>query len=292
MSGYMTILGIDKHEGLVYEGDGRLGRMLWPTPVITAAKIIFESEQEIVSERADNPFGYRFREDFFDPISRIRRGRFYVANESQPTQWFVPNHPIVMGAIGPAQKLLETFSSRGIWHQYLDKKDEHPIVLLGVDNRFTIWTVISIEVISSGEELVTLKARSSLGVLPRLDINKIPEDFRSRVQQCLNAFRDEVYRSGPTSVIDRARDAASQILLAHFNLKGLAAKDLGELIKMLDGEQQAVIQSTAKIIARFHARAKPVEKQRRDLRDIREQDAELATQCLGTILCELGWAEW
>jgi hypothetical protein len=50
--------------------------------------------------------------------------------------------------------------------------------------------------------------------------------------------------------------------------------------------------AAAKIIARLHARAKPAEEARRPMRPVREQDAELATQCVGTILCELGWAEW
>jgi len=44
--------------------------------------------------------------------------------------------------------------------------------------------------------------------------------------------------------------------------------------------------------ARLHARAKPVERAKRPMRPVREQDAELAIQCVGTILCELGWAEW
>jgi hypothetical protein len=30
----------------------------------------------------------------------------------------------------------------------------------------------------------------------------------------------------------------------------------------------------------------------RPLRPIREQDAELAVQLVGTMLCDLGWAEW
>jgi hypothetical protein len=166
------------------------------------------------------------------------------------------------------------------------------LVLLGLDERFTVWTIIDIEAIATGEDLVTLKARSSLGILPEIEANKIAESFRPRVNESLNAFRDEVYRSAPISVIDRARDAASQILLAYFEMTGKNARNIGKLAKDLEDEKMIIAASAAKIIARLHARAKPVERERREMRAIREQDAQLATQCLGIILCELGWANW
>jgi hypothetical protein len=189
-------------------------------------------------------------------------------------------------------KRLDTFQAKTIWHAYIKDRSEQPLVLLGLDERFTVWTIIDIEAISTGEDLVTLKARSSLGILPEIDINKISKPFRPLVSESLNAFRDEVYRSAPISVIDRARDAASQILLAHFELSGTSARDLGELAKKLESEKMVMAASAAKMIARLHSRAKPVERAKRELRPIREQDAQLATQCLGTILCELGWADW
>jgi len=39
-------------------------------------------------------------------------------------------------------------------------------------------------------------------------------------------------------------------------------------------------------------RGKPSEQEKRIFRPINEQDAELAVQYIGTILCELGWARW
>lgn len=95
------------------------------------------------------------------------------------------------------RKPLETSGRCSVWHKYVKDAKEQPLVLLGTDDRYTIWTIINVEVISTGEELFTLKARSSLGVLPRLDMEKIPEGFRTRVVGSLDAFRDEVYRSGP-----------------------------------------------------------------------------------------------
>ena len=166
------------------------------------------------------------------------------------------------------------------------------MVLLGVDDRFTVWKIIDIEAITTGEDLVTLKARSSLGVLPNVNVDKIPELFRAHIDESLNSFVDEVHRSAPISIIDRARDTASQILLAYYLLKGKDAKDLSELAQKIENDKFVIAANAAKIIARLHARAKPVERHRREMRSIREQDAELVVQCVGIILCEIGWADW
>lgn len=294
----MINIGIDRDKGLVYEGSGNYGRAVWPSPVVTPAKILFSSDGDIKAHASSDLFGYRFREDSFDPISRIRRGRFYLANQSQPKEWYVQPHPAMpLEALDVVdkheiRKSLETFNGNPIWHKYIQGRQELPLVLLGVDDRFTVWTIINVEAISTGEDLVTLKARSSFGILPRIKADKIPKSFRSKLNETLNTFVDEVHRSSPVSVIDRARDAATHILLAYFDLQGEAAKDLGVLVKRLEQEKLIIAANTANIIARLHARAKPSEQEKRELHAIREQDAELAIQCIGTLLCELDLAEW
>lgn len=296
----MLTIGIEDREGLVYEGAIPYGRALWPAPIITPAKIVFESEGPLVAERSSGSITQtcRFREDYYDPVSRIRRGRFYFASGVQPSEWYVQPHPAMPleGRSGDKHDLvkrLDTFQSRSIWNEYFkDGRREQPLVLLGLDDRFTVWTIVNIEAISTREDLVTLKARSSLGILPVIRNDEVPASFRTRVDESLNAFVDEVHRSAPVSVIDRARDAASQVLLAYFGADGNNARDLSALAKRLESEEKAIAASAAKIIARLHARAKPSERAKRIMRAIREQDAELAIQCVGTLLCELGWAEW
>lgn len=71
----MIHIGIEKTHGLVYEGDGCYGRGVWPTPVITPAKFADPLVGNLKAHSSSNTFGYRFRENSFDPISRIRRGR-------------------------------------------------------------------------------------------------------------------------------------------------------------------------------------------------------------------------
>ncbi len=295
----MLNIGIDTSQGLIYEGSGRYGRAVWPSPIITPAKIIFETEGPLIAERSSDDItsACRFREDYYDPVSRIRRGRFYFAEGHQPAEWFVQPHPAVPleraeRTGDEIRKYLQTFAGNPIWHKYIKGKPEQPLVLLGLDDRFTIWKIIDIEAISTGEDLVTLKARGSLGILPVIDRTKVRESFQAQVFESLDAFADEAHRSGPVSVIDRARDAASQILLAYFDAEGKDAKDLGDMARRLEDKEKAIASWAAKIIARLHARAKPVERAKRAMPPVREQDAELAIQCVGTILCELGWAKW
>lgn len=297
----MLNIGIDENQGLLYEGTSTYGgRAVWPMPVITPAKIVFESEGNLNAERPSESrtTGLRFREDFYDPISRIRRGRFYAASGPQPAEWHVQPHPALPyegseSERGLLEKSLFTYYGNPIWNQFLKSKQEQPLVLLGIDDRFTIWKIIDVEAISTGEDLATLKARGSLGILPVVDFTKVPEASRSSLRQTLDVFLDEAHRSAPVSVIDRARDVASQILLCWFGAFGNEAKDLSVMAARLETESKKLIAASAcKIIARLHARAKPVEKARHELRNIMEQDAELAIQCVGTILCEVGWAEW
>ncbi len=294
----MINIGIEKHNGLVYEGDGNYGRGLWPAPVITPAKFVYPSEGNLKAHSSSDHFGYRFREDSFDPIARIRRGRFYHAAEQQPMQWTrCSHHPgFPLDAIDPQvhakSKSLETFRGNPIWYTFIQGKREMPLVLLGIDDRFTAWTIISVESIVTGEDLVTLKARSSFGILPVMIKEKIPEAFQAKLDETLNTFMDEVHRSSPVSVIDRARDVATHALLSHYNLQKNDAVDLGKLIKRLKDDELTIAGDAANIIARLHARAKPAEQEKRNLYPIREQDADLAIQCVGTLLCEIGLAKW
>jgi hypothetical protein len=286
----MMNIGIEKDYNTVYEGVGHNGRVIRPTPLITPAVFVDYADENLKAHRSSSRFGYRFREDFFDPVTRVRRGRFYYNNDGQPIEWQITHQP---GDPFTIQKLsLETFYGSSIWEKYIKGKRHHPIVLLGVDDRFTVWTILSVESTSTGEDLVTLKSRNSFGILPQIDEDKIPKKFLSKLNVALDRFTDEVHRSSPISVIDRARDVATLALLAHFDLEKKKAKDLGKLINKLEEQELIIAMSSAMIVARLHARAKPSEQERKELYQIREQDADLAVQCVGTILCEIGYAEW
>ncbi len=290
-------IGIDTN-GLVYEGTGFVGHPLWPTPVVTGAKLVSASSPSFEAVRSAEKFGLRFREDAFDPVSRIRRGRLYTAANTQPSEWTVRKHPVLAGEMpanpgGLLRKHLDTFHSHSIYSEVRLSPSDQPLLLLGFDDRFTVWMIISVERMSIGEELVTLKLRQSLGTLPVVNSGQLPENYRAGLLEKLDKLADDIYRAGPESVIDRARDVASLSAIAFFRATGSEAKELAAMAERLERDSKKYVAANcAKIIALLHSRAKPTEQIKRDPRSLREQDAELAVLCAGTLLCEFGWAEW
>lgn len=89
-----------------------------------------------------------FREDYFDPVSRIRRGRFYeVAGRSQPDDWRVHKHPVVAEEIGHQdpdgrfRKSLISFSPMGNVSQRL-VTTPRTLVVLGAGSAVTVWNIV------------------------------------------------------------------------------------------------------------------------------------------------------
>jgi hypothetical protein len=156
-----------------------------------------------------------------------------------------------------------------------------------------LWRVVDIERIATGEDLVTLRSRTSLGLLPELNEARVPADGLAKAREVLDTLARSAYTSAPTSVIDRARDAAQWCIAVWLaELKGdakLRFKDLGELSRILN-QDNSVVASLAHTIARLHARGKPGEQERRNLTPPMESDAEYSLAAMGMILREIGWA--
>lgn len=302
----MISIGIDTNTMLVYEGKSTWGRGIWPAPVITAALVASSADNGIkgVESRDIMWVPLIFREDAFDPVSRVRRGRFYERNPSQPMKWQVYPHPALLGEereasrLGTISKDLITFHSCAMSQKYFVTIETQPLVVLGFEHGTTVWTVVSSEVSLTGEEIVALRSRATFGALPELLWDKVPEQGRAQIKRTLDILAEDIYRAGPESVIDRVRDTASAVLSAYVVDRKLAdaTKDLGHLVKVLADlprdDRPNICISGGDIIAILHPRAKPSEQASRPLRAIREQDAELAVQLVGTMLCDLGWAQW
>lgn len=297
------MIGIDSNLNLVYEGSSTWGHALWPAPFLSPAVIKLGTETQLIPPRFNNlnvlPLTL-FREDAFDPVSRIRRGRFYRAGQSQPMPWQVYPHPAMpekpdkANPTGTIAKSLLTFQSHLLVNEFRDLGNQQLLVTLGSEDSFSIWSVVGSEKIATGEELVTLKARQSIGALPRLHHDAIPEVGREKVRVALDKLAEDIYRAGPESVADRAREAATAVLGAYLQDQGIAKPglDLDALIKKMDEESKIVAANAANIVRLFHGRGKTAVQEKLVVRPLREQDAELAVQCVGTILCELGWADW
>lgn len=297
-------LGIDPDTNLVFEGESFWGRPVLPSPPIFPATIFNEltGHPEII--KSNDFIRLVFREDSYDPVSRIRRGRFYHVpdNGSGQHEWYVIPHPLMqedksrVTQQGVVSKTLHSFWRFSVGNLPKGLNGKQNLIALGSDEAFTIWSIAAIEKSFSKEETVTLKARQTYGALPVLIHDKIPEKRRAKVLECLAILQEDLFRAGPASVVDRARDAASAILRAKIGDAESLKKDidLGELIaKIRQGKRHQNVVNTADIIKVFHSRAKPsVQEKMPEVRPLREQDAELAVQCVGCILCDLGWASW
>ena len=302
----MISIGIDPNNMLAYEGSGQWGRAIVPTPVFSAAVVVSSAVPMIPTTGTTDLLGIPliFREDSFDSVTRIRRGRFYERNISQPVTWHVYSHPSLAGGrkydtyVGTISKELATFHACPVSSKYFDPIEGQPLVVIGNESRVTVWTVVSTEITLTRDELVILRQRSTFGALPEMYWDKVPEKGREQVRNTLNILSTEIFSAGPESVIDRARDTGSAILATYLVDKKLATgtEDLGKLVSILAKQPRSdrpnICMNGGDILAILHPRAKPSEQAMRPLRAIREQDAELAVQLVGTMLCDLEWANW
>jgi hypothetical protein len=168
------------------------------------------------------------------------------------------------------------------------------MVALGTRQAYSVWRVISVERIVTGEDLVTLKARGALGIIPELAANAVPPESLPKVSEVLDTLVQAAHTSGPESVVDRARDAAACCLGIWWAAKTGESKwrteDLGALAKRLVDEA-SVSSSLARVIATLHSRAKPNEQERYASRPLRESDGDFSVAAVAMLLREIGWAE-
>ncbi|BBL74213.1 hypothetical protein [Methylomagnum ishizawai] len=295
----MKQIGIDDNTHHVYEASNGPWCAVWPSPMLSIAAFVDSNGPFSALENDLSRAQHAFREDTFDAVTRIRRGRFYrSSNDPRPSQKYVLLHP-VYGAIGGKTSVLNNGA-----HTLLDGKverrlfifdqEQHPpskkIVMIGSSE--SLWRVIGAERIVTGEYMVTLKARHALGILPELNADAIPKDGRQKAIETYEKLIDSAYRETPGSIIDRARDAAQWCLGTWLaNQHGdpsLLCDDLGRLIKRLDHGKQ-IMSSAASIIARLHSRGKPNEQERYSIEAPMEADAEFALAAIGMLLRELKW---
>lgn len=292
-------IGIEQSSEMVFEGNSfDRAHLVWPLPLLTPAKFSSVSVQSM-SPTEIGSYGiseYIFREDAFDPVTRIRRGRFYRKWHVQTEKWLVLNILANRQDVEPRVFTYESCPSSDI---SFTSSGSQQLVILGAGDAFSIWTIINKELVHTRETVVSLKARQSFGALPDVDWRIVP-DATGLVREKIESLRDDIYRAGAESVVDRAREAATAILSAYLQNEGIKeanGKDLGALIALLDKRNdkngQRIVRCAAEIPRRLHSRAKHAEQESRDnIRPIRQQDAELAVQCIGVMLCDLDWASW
>ncbi len=279
--------------GLVYEGDSYVLRAIHPIPVITTAQC------EFIEEVPGKPKGIVFREDIFDPVTRIRRGRFYRSGDDV-RGWRaeqVHNYPFgphvgVGGGVWDADARYNV-----VEHLSTGARIESSLVFLGETNYETQWRVVAAEKISTGHLLFTLRAMSSLGALPELAAQLKNNDgdsvtispIQSALDKIVNAFH--IQQAIP--IVDVCRESA-RVILAAWVGESAETNDLSNVIKKIPGDQ-LLIDRAASIINRLHPRGKSSEQENqaksgKNLRMIADEDAEASVHLIGLILREIGWA--
>ncbi|HEX7965375.1 MAG TPA: hypothetical protein VF651_06625 [Gammaproteobacteria bacterium] len=301
----MVTLGVDQDGADVYEGASWL-HAIYPPPILTPITITklggkIEPSMALYVMQAE----YVFREDSFDPTSRIKRGRIYRRDNTQPHNCSVYPHPArateyltSRSGNGIFMKSLVVFYQHQVAHELKVTPAVQALAVLGTSSAYSLWLIVDIERIHTNEDLLTLRSIRSSSSLPNLKIDSLPAHGKSKLVQATEKLALDINKAAPESVIDRTRDLMVVALTSYLEEKGLdvAGLDLGQLIKKFDGlpaqDQRHIAENAGKIIARLHARAKPSERGKRPLRNIMEQDAELAVSCAAVTLCDFNWAEW
>ena len=286
------------------------GHGVWPTPVVLRATIIANDEDwaHLPTATQIDSAKLIFREDMFDPVSGLRRGRLYqwLDGRPQPDTWYVHQHPAVFEDIGHRdtagrfRKDLLSYVDVNPFAGQIAAANGDLVIALGSGDAISLWTVVQVERVASGQELLSIKSRTNLGVLPELDFLKVPSVSKESVQVALNKLRISAYREQASSVVEQCRPTA-QIILSHWfdAVAGINAKgdDLGELIKKIEkheaGKERQILLNTGRTLGLFHNRNKPnVREKFGDLaRDIRESDAAFALQAIALLLHEVGWTK-
>lgn len=301
----MSRLGIEQQNGLVYEGTDNPSHLTVPTPIISQCALI-EAPSDLDSLPhgiMSDPFRWIFREDSFDPVSRVRRGRLFQSFEKvSRVSSFVEAHPNLLSDSrrrtedGRVQKDLNVFIH---CTEVLGRPNRGEGLQLAIGNAqaHSLWRILQTEQTVSQDVLVTLRAESAFGVLPALEMDKIPEENRQPVSDAYDRVMQVAYRDSPTSVVDQCRNLCAVVsarwLYALTGSRAILEEDLGGCItavkKHFGEKEQRLIRAALETVNLLHPRGKDNERERYDLREVSKEDAELALHATGFVITELGW---
>lgn len=293
----MRDIGIDTENGFVYVGSGTYGYPLLPTPLILPLTIIDESAESVVPTDNSDPFKYPFIlvDDGYDPASRVRKGRlFSKALSGQGLGWHIKPHPTQYPnstQAGEVEKQVYAFESVNVAQALSRAETENPLFLIGSNEQFTAWSLVSAEASVSKHSVLYLKARNSFGIIPKIDYSRIEGKFHDQIRDKTSSLVKANQIAGPEPLVDCVREAAAAIVSSYLVQNGhiKESRDLGQLSEPARNAKLSCVANCVDTLAKFHSRRKFDEQQRRDMRRITEQDAQFAIEALGVIIRDLGW---
>lgn len=269
-----------------YEGSSYAVRTIPPATVISPVSCDF-----IPTHRKNEVL---FREDNFDPVTRIRRGRLYV-DKSGVHGW---DQVTVDSGITYNWGNLRPTASYELWKPDNNNKIDGSIVQIGMDGFETKWRIVGIEKIFIGHILLTLRANSLLGVIPELSVAITDKDNNpvdaNPVQASLDALVDAFHHQQATPIVHVARETCRVILAAWIGPSALE-HDLGKVINKIPKGKE-MLTWAASIVNRQHPRGKSAEQEKQaangvTLRPVVDEDAEVSVHLIGMLLREIGWAQ-
>ncbi|MHB8315963.1 MAG: hypothetical protein ACYDCW_09550 [Acidithiobacillus ferrivorans] len=282
--------------GLVYEGAPTFLHAIHPTPLLTAAKIEGAENHGGGSSCA----GLIFREDSFDPVTRIRRGRMYKFR-SDTYQNYPPanisNYPF-----GPHVGVAGEWTPDCEYEPYQPNITSPDYfngiqIILGGGELQTSWRIVGTERISTGEVLFTLRSLSTMGALPLLNSESCTIDGDlvdvSVIRRAMDKLIDAFHVQQAVSIVDVARET-TRIILAAWVGRGAEGKDLNDVIAKIPTDRD-VVNWASNIIKILHPRGKSAEQEKRAAKDtpirlVVDEDAETSIHLVGLIIREIGWA--
>lgn len=296
-------LGIETNTGHIYEGNSAPQFAVWPRPAISLAKLIDTDDDwsRLPTSMASAPVAWVFREDSFDPVTRVRRGRLYEAQGcTQPQYVPVSAHPLDHDAareVAASRQLTKSLYAYQPCQTLVGRNDRGlgAVLALGTGRAASAWRVIQTEVLVDDDILVSLKALSAYGILPDVAQERVPDGHRDRVRRAVDRVLDAAFRESPISIIDHCRNAA-QVVLSCWMVQagadeGILAKDLDVVCKAMEQKfNKNAARDAANIVRLLHSRGKANKQETESLRLAVEEDAELSVHALGFLLREVGWA--
>lgn len=163
---------------------------------------------------------------------------------------------------------------------------------IGAVQAHSLWRFLQSELAVNQDVVVTLRAESLFGVLPSLEMGAIADASRKAVTEAYERVMNVVYRDSATSVVDQCRNLAA-VLGGRwmFQITGNEKKledDLGGCISAIRdhfGEKnQRLVRAALETINLLHPRGKDNERVRYALREVSNEDAELALHAVGFVL--------
>ena len=178
----MSRLGIDRITGLIYEGRGSPTYPAWPTPIVTQVTLIESPDDFLKIPRSmdEDPFGWIFFRRLVQcSWTNSSGGLFQKISGKNWEETMVEPHPARLSDRShPISSIhVQTLKELNVYIECNDilmksKRGEGLQLAVGVQRAHSVWRILQTECTVNLDIFVTLRAESSYGILPDLNLQK------------------------------------------------------------------------------------------------------------------------